>query len=240
MTDVFCGKRLALGISLIVLVFSMILSPIQAQKPPWCTPGVFAEYNYEAYLPQPGTPVHTYFRWTVSVVVDDPANPAAIFHVEYGAGFATDDIAIPFSDGSWDVYLPPKAFTMAMTEKVDIPGIGTVPAYKITQTVQQTVSGPCYYDRGSGILLWADLGGDGFYLRMRVKSASPGLVNTEMVVPTITTTAKQTIMGLDTTMFYVIIVVLAIAVVGAVVAFSIRRRPAYPRYSPPPPPPPPT
>ena len=237
MTDVFCGKRLALGICLIVLVFSMILSPIQAQKPPWCTPGVFAAYNYEAYLPQPGTPVHMDFKWTVSVVVDDPANPGVIFHEDYGSGYATDDVEVLFSDGSWDIYLPPKAFTMAMTEKVDIPGIGIVPAYKITQTVQQVVSGPCYYDRSSGVLLWADLGGDGFYLRMRVKSASPGLVNTEVVVPT--ATAKQTIMGLDPTMFYVIIIVLAIAVVGAVVALSIRRRPAHPRYAPPPPPPPP-
>ena len=172
------------------------------------------------------------------MVVEDPANPGVIFHVEYGAGFQTNDITILFSDGEYDIYLPPKAFTMAMTEKVDIPGLGTVPAYKTSQTVQQTVSGPCYYDRSSGILLWADMGGDGFYLRLRVKSASPGLVNTEMVIPT--TIAKQTIMGLDPTMFYVMIVVLAIAVVGAVVAFSIRRRPAYPRYSPPPPPPPPT
>ena len=226
---------------LILSVFSTS-SEVAAYYETWATDiGVGIEGRADIRFPGFGEGATGRFDWTLDGFLDTPLIKGVTIYAIIGQ-------AADFFDVAWEVgnpifFLPPNTLKGALKMDLEMDRFGKVPVFK--KVVDWNgLRGEVYYDREScvavrGDLAGVDVNGDEIWFNFWVVEASPRMVNIVVEKPTVAPAPppKETIMGLDPMAFYTIIIVLAIAIVGAVIAFSMRRRPS--RYPPPPPPPPP-
>jgi hypothetical protein len=231
--------------SILMLSILSTSSQVAGYYQNWATDiGVGVEGRADIRFPGFGEGVHSRFEWEIDSFLDTPLIKGVTIYAVIGE-------AADFFDVAWEVgnpifFLPPNTLQGALKMEIEMDRLGKIPVYK--KIVDWNgLRGEAYYDQTSciavrGDLAGVDANGNEVWFNFWLIDASSRMVNPVIEKPSVSPAPppKETIMGLDPMAFYTIIIVLAIAVVGAVIALSMRRRPyRYPSSPPPPPPPPP-